>query len=179
MSWSDRTPRDRPKVNGLALLAGLIFVALLTGCSQDQPVRDFGWSAIGMQGAEHYALDTTQETSEPTPAPTEEGMNTDTGGVAIATDSVISGHAYDAAGQALEGVNIYIRVVPESSGEPYQTATDAAGAYAYSVPDGVYLVSAEDNSDGGSGGGVYLDPTNGDGSVTVPPNAKVDFRRSS
>lgn len=179
MSCSDRTPRDRPKANGLALWAALILVALLTGCSSGQPLRGLsGWSAIEVQGVEHYALDTTHETSEPIAQPTEDGTNTGTGDTAVLSDSVISGHAYDAAGEALGGVNIYIRVVPESSGEPYQTTTDADGAYSYSVPDGVYLISAE-YSDGDSGGGGYLEPTNGDGSATVPPDAEVDFQLPS
>jgi Carboxypeptidase regulatory-like domain len=180
MSCSDRTPRDRPKASRLALWVALILVALLTSCSTGQPVRGFsGWSAIEVQGAEHYALDTTHETSEPTAQPPEDGTNTGTGDTAVLDDSVISGHAYDAAGEALAGVNIYIRAVPESSGEPYQTTTDADGAYSYSVPDGVYLISAEYNSDGDSGGAVYLEPTNGDGSVTVPPSARVDFKLTS
>jgi hypothetical protein len=173
MSCSDRTCRDRPKARGLALCAALILVALLTGCSSVQPVRGFsGWSAIDVQGAEHYGLDTTHETLAPTAQPTEEGMNTGTGDAAALDENVISGYATDAAGEALEGVNIYIRVVPESSGEPYQTTTDADGAYSYSVPDGVYLVLAEYD-------GVYLEPTTGDGSATVPPAVQVDFQESS
>jgi hypothetical protein len=157
----------------------LILVALLTGCSSGQPVRGFsGWSAIEVQGTQRYAaLDTTHETSEPTAQPTEDGTNTGIGDTAVLSESVISGHAYDAAGEVLEGVTIYIRVVPESSGEPYQTTTDADGAYSYSVPDGVYLISAE-YSNGDSGGG-YLEPTNGDGSATVPPDAEVDFKLPS
>ena len=80
MSCSDRTPRDRRKANNLALWAALILVALLTGCSAGQPVRGFsGWSAIEVQGAEHYALDTTHETSVPEAAqPTDEGTNSGT-----------------------------------------------------------------------------------------------------
>ena len=152
-----------------------------------------------MQGAEHYALDTPHETLEPiveptetlepvaeptetlepTAQPTEDGTNSGNGDNAAPSENVISGHAYNAAGEALEGVNIYIRVVPESSGEPYQTTTDATGAYSYSVPEGVYLISAEYNSKDEPGGSVYLDPTNGDGSVTVPPSAEVDFQSSS
>jgi hypothetical protein len=173
MSLSDRTPRDRWKANSLALWAALILVALLTGCSAGRPVWGFsGWSTIEVQGAVHYALDTTHETSEPTAQPTEEGMYTGTGDAAALQESVISGYATNAAGEALEGVTIYIRVVPESSGEPYQTTTDADGAYSYSVPDGVYLVSAEYD-------GVYLEATTGDGSATVPPAAQVDFQESS
>ncbi len=180
MSSSERSRRDRPKVNVLALWAAFILIALLTGCSSGQPARGLSaWSAIEVQGAAQYPLDTTHETSAPTAEPIEDPTNTGTADNAALSDSVISGHAYDEAGEALEGVNIYIRVVPESSGTPYQTATDAEGAYSYSVPDGVYLVSAEYNSKGGSGGGVYLEPTNGDGSVTVPPNVELDFRMSS
>jgi hypothetical protein len=63
--------------------------------------------------------------------------------------------------------------VPES-GEVYQTTTDGNGKYSYSVPDGDYLVVADDPS-----GGAYLEPVNGDGSVTVPPNAKVNFQQAS
>jgi len=179
MSCSDRTPRDRPNANGFALWVALILVALLTGCSTGQPQRGFsGWLAIEVQGAEPYALDTALETSEPIAQSTEDGTNTGTGDTAVLSDSVISGHAYDAAGKVLEGVIIYIRVVPESSGEPYQTTTNAEGAYSYSVPDGVYLISAE-YSDGDSGGGGYLEPRNGDGSATVPPDAEVDFQLPS
>ena len=180
MSCSNRTPRDRPKANGLALWVALILVALLTGCNSGEPVRAFsGWSAIDVQGPEHYTLDATHKTSEPTAQPNEAGTNLGTADTAALVDNVISGHAYNAAGEALAGVNIYISVVPESSGEPYQTTTDAKGAYSYSVPDGVYLILAEYNSDGDSGGGVYLEPTNGDGSVTVPPSAEVNFQSSS
>jgi hypothetical protein len=172
MSCSERTPRDRPKPNGLALLAALILVALLTGCSSGQPVRGFtGWSAIEVQGAEHYALDTTHETSEPTAQPTEDGTNTGIGNNAALSDNVISGHAYDAAGGPLAGVNIYIQVVPES-GEVYQTMTDTSGAYSYSVPEGAYLILAEF-------GGTSLVPVDGDSSVSVPTTRQVDFQLSS
>jgi hypothetical protein len=157
----------------------LILVALLAGCSSGQPARGFsGWSAIEV-GAAHYALDTTHETSEPTAQPNEEGTNTGTGDTAALSDHAIFGHAYDAAGGALEGVNIYIRVVPESSGEPYQATTDADGAYSYSVPEGVYLITAAYNPNDESGGGVYLEPVDGDGPVTVPPSAQVNFQLSS
>ena len=61
MSYSDRTPRDRPKANNLALWAASILVALLTGCSAVQPVPGgSAWSAFDVHGAEHYAaLDAT------------------------------------------------------------------------------------------------------------------------
>ena len=109
MSCSDRTPRDRPNADGLALWVALILVALLTGCSTGQPSPGFsGWSAIEVQGAEPYALDTTHETSEPTAQSTEDGTNTGTGDTAVLSDSVISGHAYDAAGEALRrGDHLY------------------------------------------------------------------------
>jgi hypothetical protein len=178
MSCSDRTPRDRPNPNGLALWAALILVAVLTGCSSGQPIRGFSGSAIEVQGAGHYSLDTTHETSEPTAQPTEEGTNTGLGDNAALGDN-ISGYAYDAAGEALEGVYIYIRVVPESSEEPYQTTTDADGAYSYSVPEGDYLILAEYNPNDDPGGGAYLEPVDGDGSVTVPPGGQVDFQMSS
>jgi len=41
------------------------------------------------------------------------------------------------------------------------------------VPEGVYLIVAEDE------GGTYLNPTTGDGSVTVPPGGVVDFQMPS
>jgi hypothetical protein len=125
-----------------------------------------------VHSVEHYALDTTHDTSEPIVQPTEGGSNTDSGDIAAVRVNAISGYAYDANQNPLEGVAIYIRVVPESSGEPYQTTTGADGAYSYSVPGGVYLVLAEYN-------GAYLQPTNGDGSVTVPPSGEVDFQMSS
>jgi hypothetical protein len=163
MSCSDRTPRDRRKANSLALWAALILVALLTGCSAVQPVRGFsGWSAIEVQGAEHYALDTTYETSEPE-----------------AAQPNVSGYAYNAAGEALAGVYVYIRVVPESSGEPYQTTTAGDGLYSYSVPEGDYQIFAEYNPNDEPGGGVYLEPMAGDGSISVPPGGQVDFQLSS
>jgi hypothetical protein len=158
----------------------LILVALLTGCSAGQPVRGFsGWSAIDVQGAERYALDTTHETSEPEAAqPTDEGTNSGLGDIAALDDNV-SGHAYDAAGDALAGVYVYIRVLPESSGKPYQTTTAADGSYSYSVPEGDYQIFAEYNPNDEPGGGVYLQPMEGDGSISVPPSAQVDFRLSS
>jgi hypothetical protein len=162
MSCSNRTPRDRRKTNNLALWAALILVALLTGCSAGQPVRGFSvWSAIEVQGAEHYALDTTYDTSEPE-----------------AAQPNVSGYAYDAAGEALAGVYIYIRVVPESSGEPYQTTTAADGSYSYSVPEGDYQIFAEYNPNDEPGGGVYLNPMEG-GSISVPPGGQVNFQLSS
>jgi hypothetical protein len=152
MSCSDRTPRDQRKVNNLALWAALILVALLTGCSAVQPVRGLsGRSAIEAQGAEHYA----------------------------ALNGNVSGHAYDAAGEALAGVYVYIRRVPESSKEPYQTTTAADGSYSYSVPDGDYEIFAEYNPNDEPGGGVYLQPMEGDGSVSVPGGGPVDFQLPS
>jgi hypothetical protein len=150
MSCSDRTPRDRRKANNLALWAALILVALLTGCSAVQPVRGFsGWSAVEVQGAEHYA----------------------------ALDANVSGHAYDQAGEALPGVYIYIRAVPES-GEPYQTTTAEDGSYSYSVPEGDYQIFAEYNPNDEPGGGVYLEPMDGV-SISLPSSEPVDFRLPS
>jgi hypothetical protein len=150
MSYSDRTSRDRPKANHLALLAASILVALLTGCSAVQPVRGVGaWSAFDVHGAEHYA----------------------------ALDASVSGHAYGQAGEALQGVYIYIQAVPES-GEPYQTTTDADGLYSLSVPEGDYQIFAEYNPNNEPGGGVFLQPTNGDGSISLTSSAEVDFRLS-
>jgi hypothetical protein len=172
MSVSDRMPRDRRKTSWLALWAGLILVTLLAGCSSGQALRGFsGRSAIEMQGTEHSTFDTIHKALQAEPALMQDGTYAgfDTAGF---SENVISGSAYDAAGQALEGVYIYIRVVPDN-GEVYQTTTDADGAYSYSVPEGVYLIVAEYK------GGTYLDPTTGDGSVTVPPGAVVDFQMSS
>jgi hypothetical protein len=172
MSLSDRMPRDRRRTRWLALWAGLILVALLTGCSSGQPLRGISaWSAIDVQGTEHSTLGNTHKALEAETAVALEGTNTGfhTAGFG---DNGIFGKASDAAGQALEGVNIYIRVVPDN-GEVYQTTTDADGAYSYSVPEGVYLIVAQYE------GGTYLDPTTGDGSVTVPPGGQVDFQMSS
>jgi hypothetical protein len=131
MSYSDRTSRDRPKANHLALLAASILVALLTGCSAVQPVPGgSAWSAFEVHGAEHYA----------------------------ALDATVSGHALDQAGEALSGVYIYIR--PES-GDPYQTTTGEDGFYSLSVPEGNYQIFAEYNPNDEPGGGVYLEPTEG------------------
>ena len=161
MSYSDRTPQGRRKANNLALWAALILVALLTGCSAGQPVRGLtGWSASEVQGAEHYALDTLPATSEPE-----------------AAQPNVSGYAYDAAGEALAGVYIYIRAVPESSEEPYQTTTDANGLYSYSVPEGDYQIFAEYNPNDEPGGGVYLEPMEGV-SISVPPGGQVNFQLS-
>jgi hypothetical protein len=147
MSYSDRTPRDRPKAHNLALWAALILVALLTGCSAVQPVQGVsGWSAFDVHDAEHYA----------------------------ALDAKVSGHAYDQAGEALPGVYIYIRAVPES-GEPYQTKTDANGSYSYSVPEGDYQIFAEYNPNDEPGGGVFLEPTDGV-SISLTSSAEVDFQ---
>jgi hypothetical protein len=131
MSYSDRTPRDRPKAHDLALWAASILVALLTGCSAVQPVPGgSAWSAFEVHGAEHYA----------------------------ALDATVSGHALDQAGEALSGVYIYIR--PES-GDPYQTTTGEDGFYSLSVPEGNYQIFAEYNPNDEPGGGVYLEPTEG------------------
>ena len=131
MSYSDRTPRDRPKAHNLALWAASILVALLTGCSAVQPVPGgSAWSAFEVHGAERYA----------------------------ALDATVSGHALDQAGEALSGVYIYIR--PES-GDPYQTTTGEDGSYSLSVPDGNYQIFAEYNPNDEPGGGVYLEPMEG------------------
>jgi hypothetical protein len=43
----------------------------------------------------------------------------------------------------------------------------------------VYLILAEYDPNDDPEGGVYLEPMKGDGSVTVPPSAQVDFQLSS
>ena len=74
---------------------------------------------------------------------------------------------------------VYIRGVPESTEEPYQTMTAADGSYSYSVPEGDYQIFAEFNPNDEPGGGVYLQPMEGDGSISVPPGGQVDFQMSS
>ena len=131
MSYSNPTPRDRPKTSNLAPWAASILLTLLTGCSAVQPVPGVsGWSAFDVHGAEHY----------------------------VALDATVSGHALDQAGEALSGVYIYIR--PES-GDPYQTTTGDDGLYSLSVPEGNYQIFAEYNPNDEPGGGVYLEPTDG------------------
>jgi hypothetical protein len=150
MSYSNRTPRDRPKASNLAVWAASILLALLTGCSAVQPVRGAsGSSAFEVNGAGYYA----------------------------ALDANVSGYTYDAAGEALPGVYIYIRAVPES-GEPYQTTTLEDGSYSYTVPEGDYQIFAEYNPNGEPGGGVYLEPTDGV-SISLPSSEPVDFRLPS
>jgi hypothetical protein len=149
MSYSNRTPRDRPKASNLAVWAASILLALLTGCSAVQPVRGAsGSSAFEVNGAGYYA----------------------------ALDANVSGYTYDAAGEALPGVYIYIRAVPES-GEPYQTTTLEDGSYSYTVPEGDYQIFAEYNPNGEPGGGVYLEPTDGV-SISLPSSEPVDFQLS-
>jgi hypothetical protein len=109
----------------------------------------------------HYTLD-----------PSVGRTNADLGDPAILIDNMISGSASDADGNPLGGASISIQVVPESSGEVYQTTTDADGTYSYSVPEGAYLILAEYN-------GSYLEPVGSDGSVSVPPNAEVNFQLPS
>jgi hypothetical protein len=145
MSYSNRTPRDRPKASNLAVWAASILLALLTGCSAVQPVRGAsGSSAFEVNGAGYYA----------------------------ALDANVSGYTYDAAGEALPGVYIYIR--PES-GDPYQTTTGEDGSYSLSVPEGNYQIFAEYNPNDEPGGGVYLEPTDGV-PITLTSSAEVDFR---
>jgi len=163
-------PRDRWPASRLTLLAALILVALLTGCSSGQPPPGFsGWAAIEVPNTEHYALDMAQQTLRPGAIqPTLYRMNTDLGPAAVLGDNVIYGAAYDAAGSPLPGASIYIQ--PESSGEVYQTTTGSDGAYAYNVPEGAYVISAEY-------GGTSLQAVNGN-SVSVPPSAEVNFQMS-
>jgi hypothetical protein len=170
MSWPDRMPQDR-RTSRLVLWAALTLVALLTGCSSGQhPDGLSGWPGIEVQGTERSTLVMLPETAAlQTCAPTEEASDTGVG------DNVISGSAFDADGQPLEGVCIYIRIVPESDGQVQETRTDAEGAYSYNVSEGEYQILAEYNPTGEPGGGAYLEPVSGDGSVTVPPNAAVDF----
>jgi hypothetical protein len=170
VGWLERMPRDRWPASRLALLAALILVALLTGCSSGQPPRGFsGWAAIEVPNTEHYALETGQQTLGPEATqPTLHRMNTDLGPAAVLGDNVISGSAYDADGSPLPGASIYIQ--PESSGEVYQTRTGSDGAYSYSVPEGAYVISAEYD-------GTSLQPVDSN-SVSVPPGAEVNFQMS-
>jgi hypothetical protein len=69
--------------------------------------------------------------------------------------------------------------VPESPGEPYQTTTDADGSYSYGVPEGDYQILAEYYPNDEPGGCVYLEPMNGDGSISLPSSEQVDFRLPS
>lgn len=94
-----------------------------------------------------------------------------------AANATVSGHALDQAGEALPGVYIYIRAVPES-GEPYQTTTGEDGSYSYTVPEGDYQIFAEYNPNDEPGGGVYLEPTDGV-SISLPSSEPVDFRLPS
>jgi hypothetical protein len=154
VSWQELMPRDRRPGSRLAMLAALIIVALLTGCSS---------------GTEPYALVTAHQTlTHEAAQPTVQRMNTVLGDTAALGDSVITGTAQDADGKALKGVSIYIQ--PESSGELYQTTTGSDGAYSYSVPEGAYMISAEYD-------GTSLEPVDSN-SVSVPPNAEVNFQMS-
>jgi hypothetical protein len=158
VSWPDWMPRDRRPASRLALLAGLILVTLLMSCSSGPPSRGINvWAAVDVQGTGHYTLD-----------PTLGRANHDLGHAAILGNNLISGYAYDADQNPLEGVSIYIQ--PESSGEVYQTTTGSDGAYSYSVPEGAYVISAEY-------GGTSLQAVNGN-SVSVPPSAEVNFQMS-
>lgn len=169
MSWPDRMPQDR-RTSRLVLWAALTFVALLTGCSSGQPPDGLsGWPDIEVQGTERYTLVMLQETTALKACEPTEASNTSVG------DNVISGHAFDADGQPIEGACIYIRIVPDSDGPVQQTRTDADGAYSYNVPEGDYMILAEYNPNGEPGGGAYLEPVSGDGGVSVPPSAVVDF----
>jgi len=147
------------------LWAALTLVALLTGCSSGQPPDGLsGWPGIEVQGTERYTQVMLQETAALQACePTEDGVG----------DYVISGHAFDANGQPIEGVCIYIR--PASNGPVQQTGTNVDGAYSYNVSEGVYQILAEYNPTGEPGGGAYLEPVSGDGGVSVPPSAVVDF----
>jgi Carboxypeptidase regulatory-like domain len=170
MSWPDRMRQDRRGTNRLVLWVALTLLALLTSCSSGQSPDNFGGRPGIVQGTERYALVMLQVTAALKACePTTDASNTGVG------DNVISGHAFDADGQPIEGVCIYIRTVPESDGAVHQTTTDADGAYSYKVPDGDYLILAEYNPNDEPGGGDYLEPVSGDGSVTVPPSAVVDF----
>jgi hypothetical protein len=168
MSWPDRMPQDR-RTSRLVLCAALTLVALLTGCSSGQPPDGLSsWPGIEVQGIERYTLFMLQETAALQACdPTEEASDTGVG------DNVISGHAFNAEGQPLEGVCIYIRT--ESDVPDQHTKTDADGAYSYNVPEGAYMILAEYNPNGEPGGGAYLEPVSGDGGVSVPPSAVVDF----
>jgi hypothetical protein len=169
MSWPDRMPQDRG-TSRLVLWAALTIAALLTGCSSAQPHDGLGgWPGSEVQGTERYTLVTLQETAAQTACEPTEASNTSV------ADNVISGHAFNAEGQPIEGVCIYIRTVPESDGPAQQTMTDAGGAYSYNVSEGDYMILAEYNPTGEPGAGAYLQPVSGDGGVTVPPSAVVDF----
>jgi hypothetical protein len=149
-------------------LAALIIVTLLTGCSPGQPPRGFSeWSTVDAQGTEPYTLATANMTlTHEAVQPVVQRMNPVLGDAAVLGNSVITGAAYDADGNALQGASIYIQ--PESSGELYQTTTGSNGAYSYSVPEGTYVISAEYD-------GTSLAPVDSD-SVSVPPSAQVDFQ---
>jgi Carboxypeptidase regulatory-like domain len=170
VSWQELMPRDRRPGSRLAVLAALIIVAWLTGCSSGEPPRGFSErSTIDPHGTEPYTLETAYNTlTHEAAQPTVQRMNTVLGDTAALRDSVITGTAQDADGNALKGVSIYIQ--PESSGELYQTTTGSDGAYSYSVPEGAYVISAEYD-------GTSLEPVDSN-SVSVPPSAEVNFQMS-
>ena len=114
---------------------------------------------------------------------TDEENVTDQGDIAGASgntgigENTVQETAYDRDGYPLEGVEIYIYIVPRSFGALYRTVTGADGSYSYQVPEGVYLVLAEiypevDEPEIGDS----LEPIGEDGSITVPPSQVIDFR---
>jgi Carboxypeptidase regulatory-like domain len=170
MSWPDQMRQDRRRTSRLVLWAALTLLALLTSCSSGQsPDRFSGRPGIEVHSTERYSLVMLQDTAALTTCePTGEASNT------AVEDNMISGHAFHADGQPI--AEVCIRIVLESDGAVRQTMTGADGAYSYNVPAGDYQILAEYNPNDEPGGGAYLEPVSGDGSVTVPPTpAVVDF----
>jgi hypothetical protein len=95
----------------------------------------------------------------------------------IAPATLVSGHAYDGAGNPLQGVLMQFYIVPRGYGDLYRTETGPDGSYAYELPEGVYNVFATYYFSDAPGDEAALLTDSGDASVpiTVPPEHVIDW----
>jgi len=87
--------------------------------------------------------------------------------------SRVEGVVQDAQGNPIEGVQVTFYPQPRTYGAFYETYTDSRGAYAIDLPEGVYQTFAFYGMP--DEGQLIPDGTGYGSSITVPPDAQVNF----
>ncbi|MBZ3906144.1 carboxypeptidase-like regulatory domain-containing protein [Streptomyces griseiscabiei] len=87
--------------------------------------------------------------------------------------SRVEGVVQDAQGNPVEGVQVTFYPQPRTYGAFYETYTDAGGAYAIDLPEGVYQTFAFYGMP--DEGQLIPDGTGYGSSITLPPGTQVNF----